>query len=595
MNKKEQSLVKEKEIRKLISDILGLLENKSVKNKIKDIETLYALYCDLYELYVGLFELGVSDMQLESCRYAAIKLLPRVERLLQSKEVVSSESMLQSVYALYRKVYAFVARRSLEHFIDFMEWDRTTHRKVYFNRKDVLKPFVFYLNKAVFDSKLKYVIASFPPSYGKTFVMNYFSAWIYGINFDSSILRISYSEDLVLAASRSVRDLLESDLFAEVFPNFRILNNKPFDKSKENEWRLKGADTLTSHYARTRDGSITGVRASVAIIIDDITKGEEEAVNASLHEKLYKRWNSEWINRKVDDSVLYVIAGTMWSPEDILNQIREERILKSGDLVPAKLKYCQETADGSTAVIRVPQLDSNEKSTCDNVMSTEDALFRRQVTDPYLWACVYQQDAIAPTGLEFSWEYLKTYHELPSVSNHAYAVLDPARKGKDNVSMPIFREDAEGNSFMCDVLFRKESMSELYDEICYKIIDNKVVKLVVENNVDTSLPYVIEKRLKELGYDNCEVVPHFATVKKEQRILAARGLILRKVFFKDKSKLIPNSDYGRFMTNLTKYSFDYVNRNDDAPDSVALYVETIVLNKGAIPKAVAIDRRSLGF
>ena len=160
------------------------------------------------------------------------------------------------MYALYRKVYAFVSIRSLEHFIDFMEWDRTTYNKVYFNRKEVLKPFVYYLNKLVFSDTMKYVLASYPPSYGKTFVLNYFSAWSYGVKYDTSILRISYSEDLVNAMARSIKELVSSDLFSEVFPNFKIHKNKPFDKEKENEWLLKGADVRTSHYARTREGVI---------------------------------------------------------------------------------------------------------------------------------------------------------------------------------------------------------------------------------------------------------------------------------------------------------------------------------------------------
>lgn len=65
--------------------------------------------------------------------------------------------------------------------------------------------------------------------------------------------------------------------------------------------------------------------------------------------------------------------------------------------------------------------------------------------------------------------------------------------------------------------------------------------------------------------------------------------------FKDRSLYPKNSDYGRLMDNLTTYSFDYPNKNDDAPDSLALFVNEIILEKNKPSKPVAISRRLLGI
>ena len=195
----------------------------------------------------------------------------------------------EAIYSLYRKCYAFVSRRSLAHFIDFMEWDRTEHNKIWYNRQEVLKPFVWYLNKAMFDNTLKTIICSYPPGYGKSFVINYFCAWVYGVKYDASILRISYSDDLVTAFSRAIKDLISSPLFAEIFPDFKKFNGKPFEKTSESDWKLRGADVLMSHLARTRDGQITGARANAAICFDDLTKGVNEATNVEIHRNLYNQ------------------------------------------------------------------------------------------------------------------------------------------------------------------------------------------------------------------------------------------------------------------------------------------------------------------
>ena len=47
------------------------------------------------------------------------------------------------------------------------------------------------------------------------------------------------------------------------------------------------------------------------------------------------------------------------------------------------------------------------------------------------------------------------------------------------------------------------------------------------------------------------------------------------------------------MKNLTTYSFDYPNRNDDAPDSTVLFVTEIILQRGKPSKPQSLDRRRL--
>lgn len=348
-----------------------------------------------------------QEIELSACRYAIVFLIPYIEKRIYDCE----EEYQHKYYELWTSCYAFAGRRSLEHFIDYMEMDKSN--KVLASRRAVLKPFIFYLNKIAFSKELRYIVASYPPSTGKSFSLNYFSAWIFGMSINHSILRLSYSEELVLGFSRSIQDIMRNPRFGDIFPRYKLWGSKPFAKEKESDWKIKDADTLTSHIARTREGAVTGVRANKAIIFDDMTKGATEATDSDLHKKLYDRWKTEWYNRRDGDGTKFIFAGTMWSPEDILNRVTEDRESISDVVESKNFKYVWETKDGSTVFIRIPLLDENDETTCKDVMTTQEARELRDTTDEFLFSCVYQQQPIAPTGLEFADELLEHYETLP--------------------------------------------------------------------------------------------------------------------------------------------------------------------------------------
>ncbi len=570
-----------------LNDIAKLLRRKNRSDDFK---------LQWLEQSIKILETYFEENDLNSVKICKNKFIPIAEKLIEHSKVEN----MNSFFSMYKRLYAFAGRRDLECFIDYMEFDKAT--RVLSNRREALSPFIYALNRLPFDDKLKYVIASYPPSTGKTFTMNYYTAWTYGLDINNSNLRLSYNDDLVLSFSRSIKDIISSPLFADVFPRFKIFGGKPFEKEKESDWKIKGSTALTSHISRTRDGGTTGVRANRTIILDDMTKGAEEATNSDLHRKYYDKWKTEWYNRRDGKKTKFILAGTMWSPEDILNRVREDRENISDFVPSSKYKYMWESLDGSTIVIRVPMLDENDETTCPDVYTTEEALDIRDTTDPYLFSCVYQQDPIAPTGLEFSYELLKTYRNLPKQENgdsycedYCFASLDPARRGKDNVAMPIFKKDFDGYYYFVDCIFKQKPMSDLYDEIVDKVIEYNIIDLIIENNTDTSLKTLLDEKLKAKNYLFCNIREKYNVKNKEQRIKDMRGHLKNNIYFKDKALVKPNTDYGRFMKNFTTYSFDYANKHDDAPDSLALFTAETIIGMGIVSKVVPINRADYGI
>lgn len=558
------------------TDILNVLKSSKMKEHDK-LDWCNSALSILEEMY--------KQDELGSVKVAKTKLIPILHKLTEGSNIEN----MALFFDYYKRAYCFCARRDFESFCDYIEFNQT--KKVLANRRNVLKPYVDALNRIAFDDRLQYLVVSYPPSMGKSYLATLFTAWGYGISINNSVIRMSYSDELVLGFSRTVKGIISSPEFAEIFPLFKLYNGKPFEVERESDWKIKNANVPKSnHIARTRNGSTTGERASFAIIFDDMTKGAEEANSESVHRGIYDKWNTEWWNRRDGVRCKFIFVGTQWTPEDILNRIIEDRN-KISTLQSTDNPYVMESEDKSTIVIRVPMLDENHKTTCSEVYPQQIAEQIEQNTDPFLFSCVYQQNPIAPTGREFAWECLQTYVTPPDdLEPFCMAAMDTKRKGKDNLNMFICKPDGHGNHYLWDAIFSQKPMDSLYDEIISKIIFHHITILVIENNIDVSLKTLLDDRLHAKGVYWCNIIEHYNTPKKEKRILDNSWTILSLIKFKDKSIVKPNTDLGRLMENITRYSFDYPNKFDDGPDGAALYASEIIMGKGFLNKPKPIKR-----
>lgn len=606
----ENNLSEIKELKEMFDVLKDTLTNRRRYNI--DNSTLVSLFKDAYETLKTIYDLSDEEGKRWAVKQDIMHIIPICDEAMEY--VVLDDLQKQTLYLIYKDLFAFAGRRSFHHFLLHVEMAKPPKDRVYENRMEVLRSVVYYLNKMTFEEQFTFLSASYPPSFGKSFIGNYYTAWIFGVCIDHSVLRLSYSDTLVKGFSRAIKDLMGQPEYKEIFPYYETLGKNMFEPDQVSEWKIVGSgqNVITSHYAITRDGSITGVRANYMIMLDDMTKGVEEAYNDDAHAKMFSKYMTEWRNRKSNlDTVKEIFLGTMWSPKDIL--ARSQIIAKSRGRVrrSKRFKYVEEVVDSKknviAVIIRMPLLDENGKSTCENVYSTKMANELKRDTDEFEFSCVYQQNPIAPKGRAFATENTNNYTmnkgkylfngEEVELNDIAKAVIDPVRKGSDNISMPILKQwnnDPE-QYVLVDAIYGGKSMDSVYDEIIAKVKVHKISKLVLENNTDTSLKALLDGKFEENGINYCEITEKFNTKPKFMRIKDEEFIIRNQVWLPSDGIFPPNSQVFKFMESLRTYSYEQQNKYDDAPDSLALFSNMIIRENETKAKVEVLNRSEYWF
>lgn len=402
--------------------------------------------------------------------------------------------------------------------------------------------------------------------------------------------------------------IMKSERFGQVFPNMKWDKEDKdyFLKETEAEWKLRDCKLMASYYAKTTKSNTVGCRASKTIHIDDLYADYKEALDENLNQYLYNKFLTVWRKRYVQNKIpKIIVTGTMWSPTDFIVKVIDQAKKDATFIEHPKFKYVKvnEVLDEegkvlkgreTQAIIQIPAMDYfTGESTCKSLWSTEQLIKEKNSMETYLWETNFQQRPTSPEGLEFDWNNLKLYNELQEPSElGTLAVIDGTRKsGKDYFSMPIFQHYGEEDYALVDCLFTKTASSELIPDIVDKMLEDRIKVLVVETNVDGGLKKLIEGEYEKRGLKmNCTIIEKYSTVQKAVRIELEKGIIKRKIWFPNRTMFSRISAMGKFMDNLTLYNSQGTNRNDDAPDSVAMFTSEIVGQKAKPRRAKAIAR-----
>lgn len=515
---------------------------------------------------------------------------------------------LQEWMRLYEGYYALVAFRSLEHFAVYMEMEKRESERVWAASLDpygdggytgVSKPFFYFFNRMALRGDIKFISKQMFTGGGKSYSNQYAFAWLLGMDPDNDILDVLGNPTLVLTNTKSVVDIMTNPRFAEVFPEYRKYHETGEDvrdsmfsvcRMKEGELTLAASKKPLNLKVVSKKTSVDGIRVRF-LFLDDVCRSCD-ANNLKQHNwDINEFWNSWWKRNYGTDNFYVVVCGTAYSVNDIMSHLIA--YYSKGKMERTKEnKYTYRSLDGKSIFIKVPKIDEDfDRSTYPQKFPYEEAI-RIKERDYASFMAMEQQRPQNPETTPLAYEKIATYDELPNgLSDYAYACLDPARTGKNYVTMGIKRVrkelDAYGveieRHYLVDCIFQLRQMADLYGEICDKIEKHHIVKLHVENNTDTSLKFLLDKMLHERGIYFCEISETYSVQNKEEKIrelvYSNEGYFKNQLVYPAMQLFAPSSQMGKFMLYITSYDYYEKMEYDDSIDEECMYIKKFLQKK----------------
>ena len=322
------------------------------------------------------------------------------------------------------------------------------------NRKFVFSYHHHEICKALMQvhrGEITHLMINMPPRYSKTeLVVKMFSAWCFAKNPSCEFLHLSYSDTLALDNSATVKNLILSKEFQQLWPI-------ELKKSSDEGWKTVDGGAFS---ARSSGGQVTGFGAGKvddfqnghgfggAIIIDDPTKPTDansdvkrEAVNKNWHETIKSRFNSP--------KTPCIVIMQRIHEEDFCGMLLKDTEHEWHHLVlPAIL---DEGTDNERALWP-------EKHSLERLKAMEKA-------DSYQFQGQMMQRPYKVGGNIIRGEWFKRYSRLPKLKYKA-VFMDTAQKEKESNDFQVaecWGLGEDGNIYLIDLFHERFQAWELLD------------------------------------------------------------------------------------------------------------------------------------
>ena len=140
-------------------------------------------------------------------------------------------------------------------------------------------------------------------------------AWFLGNFPQKKIIQTSHTAELAVGFGRKVRNLVDSDVFTEVFPGVGL----QADSKAAGRWNT---NQRGDYFAIGVGGAVTGKGADI-LIIDDPHSEQEAAMaatNPEIYDKVYE-WYTSGPRQRLQPGGAIVIVMTRWAQRDLTGQV----------------------------------------------------------------------------------------------------------------------------------------------------------------------------------------------------------------------------------------------------------------------------------
>lgn len=434
-----------------------------------------------------------------------------------------------------------------------------------------------------------------PPRFSKTELAAInFIAWGLAKNPKANYLYITASDELRSEVSTRIRDIVNSDLFREMFG----VELKKDQKAK-NLWRTTQGGGLKT---ATIFGQITGFGAGKmidheayqdemedyirdfdgCIVLDDINKIDDaENLNAN--------------NTKTKRVIFNTILSRKNSKDTPLINIQQRSGVE--DATAVLLNYYK---DDEKIVNLVMPIISGDKLLWENKIDLKEIeRLKKSDETAHVFDCQYMQDPSPKSGLMFPREELSFFtmpelekmiqekekeltgivdkEELRQQAKNELIQLkcvyiDPADTGEDDYAAP-FAYIIGNKAYIVDVIYNKNDLTKNQPLTIEKCKYHDVDRLWIETNKEGT---TLKGNYKE-ALPNVHIRGRHNSTNKHTRIDNSKMFVVNHIMFR--SDIQPGSEYDRYMSNVTKYpKIKPKNGHDDGADSTAGLAKELHLN-----------------
>lgn len=488
------------------------------------------------------------------------------------------------------------AVKSIKSFAFFVRLFFLIHNK----EKFIIGPhhyLIFQALERVVAGKCKRLIINIAPRYGKTeLVVKMFIAYGLALNAAAKFIHLSYSDDLALDNSETIKDLVSTKEFQSMFPAVKI---KKDAKAKDKWYTTAGGGVL----ARSTGGQVTGFGAGKvdkeeeatrlteedldflndevptnelfdiidlkllfggAIIIDDAIK-PEDGDSETVRQKVNMRYDSTIKNRVNSRNTPIIIIGQRVHPEDLCGMLIERDKKNEWEVLslPCVVREAIQWYDGKgqpriTQVGEALWLFKHTLEELKDLETENELVYSRQ----------YDQDPEPATGLMFPRKELH-YFKIGEEGGFEFTYLpvDPANLGGDDFAAPVCK--LKGNLiYVTSVLYNTDGEDLNSERIVNLLISEKVDACGIEGVfgwAETAKNIRTEAQEKEFENEIRILKPR---TNKHVRIASVQAFIRKYFRFREDWQDLPQ--YAKFMRNLTTYlkvqEPGKTNKHDEAPD-----------------------------
>jgi predicted phage terminase large subunit-like protein len=239
--------------------------------------------------------------------------------------------------------------------------------------------------------KTKRLIINMPPRHTKSEFASYLlPAWYLGKYPNKKIIQCSNTAELAVGFGRKVRNLVDGETYANVFPNVALRS----DSKAAGRW---STNANGEYFAIGVGGTVTGKGADL-LIIDDPHSEQEAALaqnDPTIYDKVHE-WFTSGPRQRLQPGGSIVIVMTRWGKRDLTGRVLQSMIERDGD---------------EWEVIELPALMPNDKPLWPEFWPLDELLKLRNELPLSKWQAQYQQDPTSEEGAIVKREWWKVWEE----------------------------------------------------------------------------------------------------------------------------------------------------------------------------------------